>query len=381
MSTAAAGSPAAAMGAAASPCARPTRRAPPRRGGCQVPEPELHGVRAASAAISSDERLHGEPVGDLAGGADGRGPQRRVGNPVHDRVHVRVRVRRIDVLVDQAGGAALGPARCAPRPAPATARSAGSRSTPAATRASPTPRPRRARPRRPAARGAAAGPWVQAVLVLPHPLHAHRPAGRLREQRRLARGVLGAVLAVRAGAVHVHDAHALAPEPEDARERRLNWCVALRRRSRSWRGPPSPRPRRTTARSSRGSAPATGTSRRAFAPPGPARERGEVAPLGDHLVADHRARVHRVEQRRVLRQRPGPGFHSIFRRAPRAPRPTRARRRRPRSSPSRTTRAPGMAAIDDSSTAFTVAPGAGGRITRACSMPGSLSRGGSGGGR
>ena len=85
------------------------------------------------------------------------------------------------------------------------------------------------------------------------PLHAHRPADRLREQRRLGRRVVGPVRAVGARAVHVDDAHAVAL---DARACARTWTGSRARSATSstpCRGRRARRPLRRRARWSRGS--------------------------------------------------------------------------------------------------------------------------------
>src|SRR6185436_21020872 len=67
---------------------------------------------------------------------------------------------------------------------------------------------------------------IPAMLVLAHPLDAHRTPHRAREERGVAGRVLGAVLAVGAGAVHVDEADLLPRKAEDPGE---PLAIAVRR--------------------------------------------------------------------------------------------------------------------------------------------------------
>ena len=58
------------------------------------------------------------------------------------------------------------------------------------------------------------------MLLLAHPLHAHRPAGKADgDQRRIGGGVVGAVVAVAARAFHVDAAHLLGRQAEHLGDR------------------------------------------------------------------------------------------------------------------------------------------------------------------
>ena len=91
----------------------------------------------------------------------------------------------------------------------------------------------------------------------PHPLHAHRPADRLRQQRRIGRRVIVAVHAVAAGAVEIDHAHLVARQTEQSRRTCCGSGGWPARRSRPWRCRRAHRRPRRTARSSR----ATGSAR------------------------------------------------------------------------------------------------------------------------
>ena len=143
---------------------------------------------------------------------------------------------------------------------------------------------------------------IPAVLVLAHPLDAHRPAHRPRQERGVARRVLGAVLAVGAGAVEVDQPDLLLREAEDPGERLAEAVSRLGRRPD--RGAVGADVRDAAGRAEG----AVGLDR----PPvrraeclhaGPGRsERRQVALLRDVLVADDRRRADRVGERKVVGQ-------------------------------------------------------------------------------
>ena len=71
---------------------------------------------------------------------------------------------------------------------------------------------------------------IPAVLVLARPLDAHRPADRLRQQRRVGGRVVVAVHPVAARAVEIDDAHRVLGHRERARDRLAEAVRGLRRR-------------------------------------------------------------------------------------------------------------------------------------------------------
>src|SRR3970040_2184730 len=106
--------------------------------------------------------------------------------------------------------------------------------------------------------------------------------------------------------------------------------------------------------------------------PGPPAVRLERAPRLA-TVSSRTTGVARTASKRVAWSgRPEPDDHSVLRsRAARTAFHSRSATT-PRKLAIRTTRAPGTDAIDDSSTETSVAPTAGGRMTRPCSRPGSV---------
>ena len=132
-------------------------------------------------------------------------------------------------------GSGIGLRRAAARTAARDARPAADcRPGPAASNACcSTPCTPSRRSGRPVQRGARPGHHRRAVrlpgvLVLAHPLHAHRPAGqRQREQRRIGRGIVGAVVAIAARALDVDAAHLLGRQPGQLGERAAQRIDAL----------------------------------------------------------------------------------------------------------------------------------------------------------
>jgi len=166
------------------------------------------------------ERFDCEDVRDLPRRADVGGPQRRILEPVHRDLHAACRVRGIAVLADEAGRDSLrlrdagvvrreqrhvrkprGGARNPYLRSPRGDRAVGS------DRAFDCEELRRAL-------------GVPAVLVFAHPLHAHRLAGRLRQQRGVRRRVVVPVHAEAARAVEVDEPHGSRRQAEHRRERR-----------------------------------------------------------------------------------------------------------------------------------------------------------------
>ena len=112
--------------------------------------------------------------------------------------------------------------------------------------------------RRRRATPARGSPWpgrrAPSVLLLAHPLHAHRPAGQsAREQRRIGGGIVGAVVAVAARAFHVDAAHLLLGQGAASRRSpgAAGTCPARASRRSAHRH--RTRRRRRTGRSSRAS--------------------------------------------------------------------------------------------------------------------------------
>jgi hypothetical protein len=70
---------------------------------------------------------------------------------------------------------------------------------------------------------------IPAVLVVPHPLHAHGLTDRLRQQQRIGSNVIAAVGAVRSRAVEEDDAQFVGRDAEYLRQVAAQPVYALRR--------------------------------------------------------------------------------------------------------------------------------------------------------
>ncbi len=143
---------------------------------------------------------------------------------------------------------------------------------------------------------------VETVLLLPRPLHAYGPSGGLGEQGRLGCRVVSAVRAVGAGAVQVDNADALALDTEHARAGGLEAVGVLRRAPhRDGVGAHVGHPARGTDGAVRLDGPAVGRAEELRAR-GRRAQGGEIAALGDLLVAHDATRPHRLELLRVVGQ-------------------------------------------------------------------------------
>ena len=172
-----------------------------------MPAPHLERIDARRRGDLVQKALVGEGVLHPSRRADPGRPERRLGEPVHGGLHVRQRIRDRQVLMDVAG------MRCLGRQAGMLAGEQRHRDVlrpvgqeglrfPAEQRAVGVDRRAQVDQRRRALR-------IPAVLLLAHPLHAHRPAGLDRQQRGVGGGVLMAVAAVAARALDVDAAHVL----------------------------------------------------------------------------------------------------------------------------------------------------------------------------
>ena len=214
---------------------------------------------------------------------------------------------------------------------------------------------------------------VPGRLLVPHPLHAHRPAELVREERGFEADVVGGRAAVDLRPIHVDDAHALARQSEELRDavaqavrlhvvrvdRHLTVGRIGQRVRRADRRVPLERHFVLGLDDARG-----------------ARERRIGVARDARLLARRRRRAADVVEQ--LGRTPGtaPARAASIRLSAAARRrwpAPRARRPRPRSCRcSRRARSPDMLATDDSSMLRSVAPANGGRTLRACSMPGTF---------